>query len=385
MYNFWEKYGWENEDKHLKELKRHPFNRVLAPLPAGPGLFVIRGPRQIGKSSWLKKMLLAANPKEAFYLSCENISEFKELHEVLKENLNRKVFLIDEVTFVDQWWRPIKSILDSHDDVRIVVTGSHAHDVKKGMDQMPGRWGNGGDFELLPMDFFEFSEMRKIAGWSPMALDEELELYFKVGGFPTALLESGPTGTFPLKSQEVYRRWLLGDILKLGKSETYLREILAQIALTTTSTISLQKLAQRTQIGSHNTAQDYVEILESCFALKTLYEIDLETNSPKFRKEKKFYLRDPLMYWMALDWAGIKPPSNSSDVLAELVAHEYLVRRHKRFGFATSKKGEVDFVAPKDWAIEVKWKDQPIGLSRMYLDLPLTNKKVWFKQNFLKF
>lgn len=87
---------------------------------------------------------------------------------------------------------------------------------------------------------------------------------------------------------------------------------------------------------------------------------------------------------MALNWAGITPPSNSTDMIAELVAHEYLARRHKRFGFCSSKKGEIDFVAPKEWAIEVKWKDQPIGLSRMYLDFPLQNKKVWFKQNFLK-
>lgn len=187
-------------------------------------------------------MLLEANPKEAFYLSCENISEFKELHEVLKANLDRKILLIDEITFVDQWWRPIKSILDTHDDIRIVVTGSHAHDVKKGMDQMPGRWGNGGDFELLPMDYFEFSEMRKVAGWPRLEFDKELELYFRVGGFPTALAESGAEGKNPISSQEVYRRWLLGDILKLGKSETYLREILGQIALTTTSTISLQKI-----------------------------------------------------------------------------------------------------------------------------------------------
>lgn len=384
MYNFWEKQDWEIEDKHLKALKILPFNRKFNPLPKGPGLFVIRGPRQIGKSSWLKKMLLEANPKAAFYLSCENISEFKELHEVLKANLDRKILLIDEITFVDQWWRPIKSILDTHDDIRIVVTGSHAHDVKKGMDQMPGRWGNGGDFELLPMDYFEFSEMRKVAGWPRLEFDKELELYFRVGGFPTALAESGAEGKNPISSQEVYRRWLLGDILKLGKSETYLREILGQIALTTTSTISLQKIAQRTQIGSHNTAHDYIEILESCFALKTLYEIDLENNSPKFRKEKKFYFRDPLIYWMALAWAEITPPSNSSDMIAELVAHEYLVRKHKRFGFCSSKKGEIDFVSPKEWAIEVKWKDQPIGLSRMYLDFPLQNKKVWFKQNFLK-
>ncbi len=384
MYNFWEIKDWQDSDKHLKELKNLAFNRKFADLPEGAGLFVIRGPRQIGKSSWLKTMLLKANPNDAFYISCENILNFKELYEILMANIHRTLFLIDEITFVKEWWRPIKSILDTYYNKRIVVTGSHAHDVKKGMDQMPGRWGKGGDFELLPMDFFEFSEMRKLAGWPKLDPEKEIELYFRVGGFPTALIECGPHNKTPLAAQEVYRRWLLGDILKLGKSETYLREILVQIALTTSSTISLQKLAQRTQIGSHNTAQDYVEILESCYALKTLYEVDLDLGTPKFRKEKKFYFRDPLIYWMAFEWAEMLPPQNSFDLLAELVAHEFLIRQHNRFGFARSKKGEIDFISPKSWAIEVKWKDQPIGLSKMYLDSPLLNKKVWYKNNFLK-
>jgi predicted AAA+ superfamily ATPase len=226
--------------------------------------------------------------------------------------------------------------------------------------------------------------MRKAAKWKPLNHEEELELYFRVGGFPTALVESGPEGKTPIKSQETYRRWLLGDALKLGKSETYLKEIMSQIAITTGSSISLQKLAQRTQIGSHNTAQDYIEILESCFALKTLYEFDLQESTPKFRKEKKFYFRDPLIFWMALKWAGIKAPENSIDLLAEQVAHEALARKYNRFGFGVSKKGEVDFILPRVWAIEVKWKNQPTGLSQLYLDLLIPEKKVWFKGNFLK-
>ena len=187
---------------------------------------------------------------------------------------------------------------------------------------------------------------------------------------------------------EIYRRWLWGDLQKIGKSEVYLRELLSQIAITTTSTISLQKLAQRTQIGSHNTAQDYVEVLESCFALKTLYEINLDTGAPRFRKEKKFYLRDPLIFWIALEWANLPTPQNANDMLAEMVAHEYLSRRYKRFGFYSDRNGEIDFISPKSashqpWAIEVKWKDQPTGLSKTYTHLHYKDKKVWLKSNFL--
>lgn len=389
MQNFWEISGWEKNDKHLRALKQAPFQRSFARLPSGPGLFVIRGPRQIGKSSWLKTMLSQhTNPKEIFYFSCEDIEDYKSLSELLKANKDRKVFLIDEISYVDQWWRPIKALLDNNDTIRIIVTGSHALDVKKGMDQMPGRWGYGGEFELLPMDFEEFSDMRKQAGWKALSRVEELELYFKVGGFPTSLIEAGEECRRPVNSMETYRRWLWGDLQKIEKSEVYLREILSQIALTTTSTISLQKLAQKTQIGSHNTAQDYVEVLEACFALKTIYQVDLETGAPRFRKEKKFYLRDPLIFWLALEWTGVPVPNNVNEMLAEIVAAEFLVRRYKRFGYYADKNGEIDFISAQTatdqpWAIEVKWKDQPTGLSKAYKNLMYQNKMVWTKNNFL--
>ncbi|MEN0057812.1 MAG: ATP-binding protein [Bdellovibrio sp.] len=384
MQNFWEKSNWQNADKHLLALQNNPFQRPFPALPEGPGLFVIRGPRQIGKSSWLKTLLLLSVPEESFYVSCEGFSDHKDLTEFLKTIPERNNLFLDEISFVDQWWRSIKSLLDQRDDIRIVVTGSHAYDLKKGMDQMPGRWGGGGEFELLPMDFMEFSAMRRQANWPSLSREEELELYFKIGGFPMSLAESGPKGKKPVKSFEIYRRWLLGDLMKMGKQEAYLREIISQLALTMGSTVSLQKIAQRTQVGSHNTAQDYIELLETCFALKTLYEYDLETSVPKFRKEKKFYFRDPLIYWIALEWGEVVPPKNTFDVLAEMVAHEHLVRRFKKFGFTTGKKGEIDFISPKNWAIEVKWKDTPTGLSQAYRDLVIQDKVVWTKQNFLK-
>lgn len=383
MELYWEKIGWEEADKHLIALQEAPFQRPFPSIPKGPGLFVIRGPRQIGKSCWLKTILKTQPPKKSFYLSCENIADYKELAEVFKSIPERKIILLDEVSFIDQWWRAVKHKLDQDSAVRLIVTGSHAFDIRKGMDQMPGRWGNGGEFELLPMDFSEYFDMRRQAGWPVLPREQELESYFRTGGFPISVIEAGEDRVKPTRSFETYRRWLLGDLMKIGKQEIYLREILAQVALTMGSTISLQKLAQKTQIGSHNTAQDYIELLESCFAVQTLFAMDPDTGAPRFRKEKKFYFRDPLLYWIALEWAGIDVPANANEALAEMVAHEHLFRKYKRFGYYTDRKGEVDFFAPKRWAIEVKWKAIPQGLSTAYKNLLVPHKIVWSKANFL--
>ena len=50
--------------------------------------------------------------------------------------------------------------------------------------------------------------------------------------------------------------------------------------------------------------------------------------------------------------------------------------------FRRYKKGEIDFISPRKWAVEVKWAEFASNLSKNYLNLSLLNKKVWTKNNF---
>jgi predicted AAA+ superfamily ATPase len=384
METFWEKDGWEADDRHLKKIQAMPFQRPFPFIPKKPGLYIIRGPRQVGKSSWLKTVLSNyAKKTPCFYLSCENVSDHKELAEILKSVRHQKVVLLDEVNFVEHWDRAVKHEVDSGHTFILMITGSHAYDLRRGADQMPGRFDHGGEFHLLPMDFEESVTMRKQAGWNQENRLEALKTYFRVGGFPAAVAESGKNGRRPTKSMDTYLRWLIGDSIKLGKQESYMKELLIQLALTLQTPISLQTLAKKTNIGSHNTVQEYVSILESCFALRTLYAVDPDRQGYHYKKDKKFYFSDPLIYWIALDLAGTREPGNIEDRLAELVANEALCRRYKRFGYFKTQKGEVDFLSPKNWALEVKWSNIPLNLSAAYKQLVLGEKIVWTYHNFL--
>lgn len=391
---FWEKDGWEQDDPQLSRLRKSPFRREFPALNTSKGLFIIRGPRQIGKSSWLKTILSNwSDPKSAFYLSCEEIEDHKELSLILKGiRAQRKLILLDEISFVRDWARTIKHEIDSGYSGTIIVTGSHAADLRRGADQMPGRLAKGGDIKLLPMSFEEFSKMRVMAGWttkkqSAEERTHELLLYFKIGGFPAAVMEAGPKGVEPLQAKEIYKRWLIGDAIKLGKQEVYLKETLSQIALTMTTPISLQKLAQRTQMGSHHTALDYVSLLEDAFALKTCYAIDPNTGAYRMRKEKKFYFCDPLIYWIALEAGGLSSRPEWASLLAEMVAHEALTRlsagSRTRFGYFHSQNGEVDFYSKDHWAIEIKWALETRNLSKAFREINVPWKAVWTQQNFL--
>lgn len=389
MNHFWETPHWEQEDRHLSFMRQMPFQRSFPFIPKEKGLYLVRGPRQIGKSSWLKFVLSHYSKQKefagkCFYLSCENIQDYRELTEVLASVRNRKIVLLDEVSFVKGWTRAVKHEIDSGHTHILMVTGSHAYDLKTGSDQMPGRFDGGGEFYLLPMLFDEFLEMRAQAGWASENRIHELECYFKSGGFPIAVAEAGKNSHVPKKAIQTYLKWIIGDVIQLGKQEDFLKELLIQFALCLQTPLSFQTLAKKTTIGSHNTVREYVSVLESCFALRSLHAVDLDTGAYRFKKDRKFYFTDPLLYWMAIDLSGKKPPANVDEKLAELVAHEHLSRSRKRFGYFSNKNGEVDFILPGEWAIETKWADVALNLSKAYLNLTLPDKKVWTKSNFLK-
>ena len=185
MQNFWEIEGWENEDHHLSRIKKLPFQRPFPSVSWGEGLFSIRGPRQIGKTCWIKSILLEKTRQEAkncFYLSCENLRDHQDLAELLKSVRNRSWIFLDEITFVKDWARAVKHEADAGYVKTLVVTGSDAHDLRQGQERMPGRLRRSAELELLPMSFLEFQAMRRIASWPKLFREEELELFFRIGG-----------------------------------------------------------------------------------------------------------------------------------------------------------------------------------------------------------
>lgn len=356
-----------------------------------PGLFVIRGPRQIGKSSWIKLLLLdlcqRGQSNKVFFASCENLRDHLDLKQLLDEAQFADTIFLDEVTFVKDWSRAVKHELDRRLDLCLVITGSNSVDLRKGADRMPGRFRGGDEFFLLPMSFEEIVRARLEAGWIGPGYDRpsQLDIYLRVGGFPLAVAEAGEAGVLPKGAMKTYARWLIGDAIQLGKSELYFKEVVAQIYSTSQSSLSLQKLAQRTQLGSHHTVASYLDLLNDCFALTTVYAINPDTGALHPKKDKKFYFRDPIIYQIAKELSGEETSDKKwNEILAEAMACEYLTRRFPKFGYLRTTQGEVDFVSPKKWAVEVKWSNQPQPLSGLMKNLRIPHRKVWTPYNFFE-
>jgi len=382
---FWKNPNWEKDDRHLSALEAAPFQRGLPPVVLSPGVTLIRGPRQVGKSTWLK-LLLKEQVKQgipSFYYTCEDLNDHKDLAALIQSQKNSICFFLDEVTFVDEWWRAIKKATDTDSKKIFVLTGSNSYDLRHGLDLMPGRWASqAGELLLLPMLFEEWSDMIHRAGWPKRPPLQQLRDFMRIGGFPSALIEAGPDMKNPENAKQNYSRWIIGDTIKLKRQELFMRELLGQLAKIMGNSVSLHGLAQKTQLMSYHTVQDYLSILEQAFALRSLYAYDPEKDVFHFKKEKKFYFSDPIIYWVAHELTGMKVPEDHEAQLAEMIAAEWLFRRYKRLGYYSNKNGEVDFLVGREKAVEIKWSPIVNNLSKAFKQLTCPDKRVWHQESF---
>jgi len=107
------------------ESKAHQFRFEfgLSELPAEPGLIIIRGPRQYGKSTWLD-MNLRQSAEEfgkgsAHYLNGDEIAsadqldlELSDLYASYSRDAGIKRLFIDEITAVPGWETAVKRVID---------------------------------------------------------------------------------------------------------------------------------------------------------------------------------------------------------------------------------------------------------------------------------
>lgn len=292
-------------------------------------IYTLRGSRQVGKTTLLKlliEQLLKENQKEnIFYFTCNNIDDYKGLLDVFRvyfdwvDNPQRKYIFIDEITFVKEWTRGIKHLADigSLRNCTIILTGSNSHDLKYEVERMPGRRGQDAALDkiIFPLSFREYvalerkdialkaynlKEAARIYPYYKSEIDKCLDKYLLTGGFIQSINSLASQGRVEQDIYQQYLSWILGDLAKMGRKESYSRQILEQVIRSLSTNIGFDTIAKKTAIDSHLTVGDYLDKMESSFITKTLFQVDLNKKTAAFRKTKKIYFQDMFLLWVFL-------------------------------------------------------------------------------------
>lgn len=388
--------------KRLKSLKLVYRSPLIDKLPRSPGIYSITGGRQIGKTTLLKQWMAfliekGVAPETIFFFTGELLDDHHTLLRVIMETLDEmgggiRYILIDEVTYIKNWDKGIKYLSDAGllENVVMVITGSDMVILKEARMRFPGRRGPADhvDFHLYPLSFKDtiqlkgtFSE-KELAGFihstqGPLPVDstnmlfKQFEQYLLHGGFLTAINDMAENGSVLPATYFTYSDWIRGDVLKRGKQEHYLREIVTGILKRYSSQVTWNNLLADLSIDHPKTVSDYMEILSSMDAVYVQAALREDKLAPAPKKARKIMFTDPFIYHALQAWIHpCKNPFadqaqqllNDSEMVGKLV--EACVVTHFRRAFPTyyiKGKGEVDIAyidKGKFWPIEIKWTSQ---------------------------
>lgn len=374
-----------DQDQHLMAISGKSYKFVppiVSHLHLDPGdIHVIRGPRQVGKTTTLKmlieRLLKTAIPqKNIFYLSCESLEKFQELANMLTTYLEKQkgeqtYLFLDEISFVTNWQRAVLSVANMGLTQRatLILTGSNARDLKESSERLPGRRGRGLDLQLFPLSIME---LKTLDCFKEKTFDELFKLYLQVGGFPRAIADFVSLGTVNDNTYEIYRNWIAGDATRYGLRQETLKQILYRIAETMATRITWPKLIENSPVKSHETALEYVEHLKDSFLCHIHYSFDPNLKGPAFQKARKIYFIDPLLYVLAVSWkegttnifqwmkTKLKDESFCGRLFEAIVVnHAARLYPEIFYWYSAKEKKEVDLLIKreKDYELfETKWK-----------------------------
>jgi predicted AAA+ superfamily ATPase len=152
----------------------------------------------------------------------------------------------------------------------------------------------------------KISKTAKLPNSSSMdTLYQEFEQYLAHGGFLSAINDMAKSNRILPSTFATYSDWIRGDILKNGKQEHNLKEILGAIIKRYGSQATWNALSRDLSINHPKTVSDYIELLASMDAVFVQSAILENKLAAAPKKARKLMFTDPFIFHAASAW--LKP------------------------------------------------------------------------------
>lgn len=441
--NLWWKHGKDffRYDYDIKKYHNSyfPCKRTIPPMKKGK-ILTLLGPRQVGKTTLVKHVVMDLIDKgtaseKIIYLSLDRLQGSHELRDALRYLRSPEYIFLDEASQLKGASNEIKILVDSGglEKTSMLVTGSSPAEILYSKEPAPGRGMEGGYHYLRPLSFrdyvacdvffmpqrlheFDFDDEKiasvlnllkvisdieinltsntpgeiydkaRMLGQYTEEINMLFEMYLQTGGFPLAsshFIKRKLSPDLPEDDdaiEQIFVRYVMGDLGSFGKSQDTLRGILSRVLRSYGSRFSFNRLARDTE-GSMSvpTVKSYIDFMEKSLLFNVVYAVDLDRKEPAFRKEKKVYLADPFVYYSFQAFLKGKPreiitfdamhDEELTSVLAEGIVSSHLLTHMEipyakeavtLLGFHYDRQGkEIDFVVKRNderyMGIEVKY------------------------------
>jgi len=288
-------------DKQLQRLPKRLYFKQIMPIIQNIDLkraIVLMGPRRVGKTVLMYQaigdLLSQGTPaKNILFVGIDNpiytTTRLDDLFQLAKKAgglQNGQVYVFfDEIQYLKDWERHLKTMVDSYPQVKFIVSGSAAAALKiKSTESGAGRFT---EFMLPPLTFQEFLALRKkedlISFQNGLfkvtnfkALNHQFLDYINYGGYPEVIFSSSVRENMAKYVKgDIIDKVLLRDLPSLYgiKDVQEMNRFFAYIAFNTGKEFSLERIAQESGIEK-NTIKKYIEYLQAAFLIKVIHKVD---------------------------------------------------------------------------------------------------------------
>ena len=273
---------------------------------------VITGVRRCGKSSLMKTIIeeleeqgisegniIFLDLDSKGYKSIKKPEQLEKEIEKYDDISGMKYLFVDEIQNVNGFEEVINAYR-GEGDYSIFITGSNSYLLSGELiTKLTGRYI---EFEMLPLTFEEYIDMKKYYGKNVSTnLTEELDRFLTEGGFPkTIFYDNEEDKRTYIKSviseileKDIKHRVKIRNMSVFEKIQTYL---INNFGATTSLTSMLKELSKSGMNIKRETLNRYIQILVDAKVLYECKRFDLKSKK-SIQGEKKYYLSDLGFYF----------------------------------------------------------------------------------------
>ncbi len=320
---------------------------------------VLLGPRQVGKTTLVKKIAGQLDPKYLYVNGDDPTIQLLwsklDLAGIKAMTSGQKVIVIDEAQRINNIGLIAKMIIDLNQDIQLFISGSSALELSSIINEpMTGRkW----EFRLYPISFQELV--------NELSLNEALtniENYLITGTYPEVINN-------PNHSREVLSNlagsYLYKDILELAgiRKPELLLKILQALAWQVGNEVSYNELAQ-TVGADKNTVSNYIDLLEKVFVIFRLNPLSRNLRNEINSSRKIYFYDNGIRNTIINNYAPLIQRNDVGQLWENFMVSEFKKRHAYKMFFGNSyfwrskDKAEIDYLVESDGTFktyEIKW------------------------------
>lgn len=353
----------------------------------GKTILVI-GPRQVGKTTLIKKILqgkdfLFLDGDDPLVRSVLTHPNTQELKTILG---NSEIVFIDEAQRIESIGLTAKVIHDQFPGVQLIMSGSSAFELRNHTNEpLTGRKR---EYFLYPISYEEYEQSQ---GYLTATGDLENRLIY--GFYPDVINSKGEERDV---LNEITNSYLFKDILAYGniKKPDVLEKILRALAFQVGNEVSYNEIAQLVGVDK-NTVANYIHLLELSYIIYPLTSFSKNLRNEIKTNRKIYFYDNGIRNTLIQNFNPLELRNDTGALWENFLMSERLkcTNYHRiytnRYFWRTKQQQEVDYVEERDGKIsgfEFKWNPNTKAKApATFIETYQADFTVIHKDNFRKF